>query len=236
MPLNSQTLNLQVLSQVETLSPTVDTAFTLPSAANMVGKLFTFINSGTANILVKASDASLVRTVYPGTSGQVTPNIDSPSTASHWEGVGKVTSNRKLFNVTMDGITSYGSGGQGTGMWWRDGQHAFIDIEFIFGTSPTGSRGWGFDFSTNLGLTLDISKFPNDSGGRSLCGTLYSLPASNNYTMGGLTAPGSGNSIGARLTGSSSLYTLTSPYTWGNTDRVMLNASVPIVGWTATKG
>ena len=69
MPLNSQSLD-RILRTETTVSATitVNTAFTLPSAANMAGKLYTIYNpsASTANVLVNAADASLVVTVQPG--------------------------------------------------------------------------------------------------------------------------------------------------------------------------
>ena len=87
MPLNSQSLD-RILRTETTVSATitVNTAFTLPSAANMAGKLYTIYNpsASTANVLVNASDASLVVTVQPGTAAVVTPISDVPATNAAW--------------------------------------------------------------------------------------------------------------------------------------------------------
>jgi len=87
MPLNTQSLD-RILRTETTVSATitVNTAFTLPSAANMAGKLYTIYNpsASTANVLVNASNASLVVTVQPGTAAVVTPISDTPATNAAW--------------------------------------------------------------------------------------------------------------------------------------------------------
>ena len=87
MPLNTQSLD-RILRTETTVSATItsNTAFTLPSAANMAGKLYTIYNpsASTANVLVNASDASLVVTVQPGTAAVVTPISDTPVTNAAW--------------------------------------------------------------------------------------------------------------------------------------------------------
>ena len=87
MPLNSQSLD-RILSAETTVSATItsNTAFTLPSAANMAGKLYTIYNpsASTANVLVNAADASLVVTVQPGSAAVVTPISDVPATNAAW--------------------------------------------------------------------------------------------------------------------------------------------------------
>ena len=87
MPLNTQSL-ARVLAAETTVSAVItsNTAFTLPSAANMAGKLYTIYNpsASTANVLVNASDASLVVTVQPGTAAVVTPISDTPVTNAAW--------------------------------------------------------------------------------------------------------------------------------------------------------
>ena len=87
MPLNTQSLD-RILRTETTVSATItsNTAFTLPSAANMAGKLYTIYNpsASTANVLVNAADASLVVTVQPGSAAVVTPISDVPATNAAW--------------------------------------------------------------------------------------------------------------------------------------------------------
>ena len=87
MPLNSQSLD-RILRTETTVSAVItsNTAFTLPSAANMAGKLYTIYNpsASTANVLVNAADASLVVTVQPGSAAVVTPISDVPATNAAW--------------------------------------------------------------------------------------------------------------------------------------------------------
>ena len=81
---NRQPLNAILSNQTELLTPGVNTTFTLTSAVNTVGKLYTFINNGTANVVLQAFDASAVVTVAPGKAVIVTPSVDAPTTSGNW--------------------------------------------------------------------------------------------------------------------------------------------------------
>jgi len=81
---NRQPLNAVLSNQTELLTPGVSTTFTLTSAVNTVGKLYTFINNGTANVVLQAFDASAVVTIAPGKAVIVTPAVDAPTTSGSW--------------------------------------------------------------------------------------------------------------------------------------------------------
>lgn len=116
--LNSLLPVRRVESQVEQLTPSgSDVALVLPSAANMLGKIWTIINSGSGSavILVQSSSGTLLGVVNPGCSGQVTPLIDFPTLATHWQLVG--TWKEYAYNTSItdaDDTTSFANGLIGT--------------------------------------------------------------------------------------------------------------------------
>lgn len=227
--LNTATLVRRVDSQVELLSPTVNTALILPSTPNMVGKVWTVVNSGTANVLVQAADASLVRTVYPSTTGQVTPNTDAPTTAAQWEGVGIVTSNVASLAPTMSAGTPTFSNLSTGAKWWRNGDQFYMKLNLI-GSSGNGTAGL-VSMTMPFGLVIDTTKYGsvnnnsstdgyalyyNGSGGGSLTPSVFST-----------TVVGFLNGFaGAGLSGS----------VIASTGQLGCFFNVPIVGWSATKG
>lgn len=238
--LNTLTLARSVRSQVEKLSPAVDTDLVLPSAANMVGKVWTIVNGGTANILVKSSGGNLVRTVYPGTAGQVTPNIDSPTTAAHWEGIGIVLSDPTSYTPVWTATGTSVSLGNGslTGKWWRNGAYMEGVIALASGTTTTYGTG-SYRWSLPSGTAIDTSKLAN-SGFQEIIGT-----ARSNTTVSWFN--GTSHIVSATATATISAYSNGGTVTWGNGEPFAPSAATagqvwylsfkaPIVGWTATKG
>lgn len=241
--LNALTPTIQVKSQVELLSPTVDTAFLLPSAANLVGKIFTFVNSGTAKILVQASNGSLVRTVYPSTTGQVTPNTDAPTTSAQWEGIGSVESLWAAFTpIISTGITL--GNGTVTGMWRRKTENLEVQIALTTGsTSAWTTTPLQWDLS-NLVSSFDFNKFAaanlNNVGiitGSTEAGVSYTGTMRTSTSASGPLILSYG---GAGATDNWDFKTATRPATFtttaaGQAIRILVT-TLPITGWSATKG
>lgn len=230
--LNSLSLLRSLESQVEQLTPTGnDIVLALPSASNMLGKIWTVINSGTAgNILVQSSNGTLVRTVYPGTTGQVTPNINSPTLATHWEGIGIVVSNQVSYTPALSisvGIAS----GYPRGTWYRTGGFLFGRFQMYF---SSGSSGYLF-VGLPTGLTLDLARVQAANVYNGFSGSGFERQGTSGTTNMGfidysnnLTFPISFNRSGDndRYNAGLAVY---------NTE-IHLQFSVPIVGWSATKG
>lgn len=84
MSTNSLSLARKLDNDVTVLSPTIASTYQLPSAANALGKVYTIINSGTAELTVQASDATSVVVVQASTSAVVTSNVDTPTTNTHF--------------------------------------------------------------------------------------------------------------------------------------------------------
>ena len=183
MPLNSQSLD-RILSAETTVSATItsNTAFTLPSAANMAGKLYTIYNpsASTANVLVNAADASLVVTVQPGSAAVVTPISDVPATNAAWM-------------VVTNGVNASGVKGRTDGSAIAAGyvgERITASLAGITQASPT-INNW-YDDSGTLSLTAGTWTIYNG----------VSLYGSNPGSISGGTVP---QIIGGLRTGSTLL-------------------------------
>ena len=212
MPLNSQSLD-RILRTETTVSATItsNTAFTLPSAANMAGKLYTIYNpsASTANVLVNAADASLVVTVQPGSAAVVTPISDVPATNAAWmvvtngvnaSGVKGRTDGsavaagyvgEKIVGTLANNGTTYPSGGSSINVWQLP---LTAGVWMLYGTvAASGSTATssahiaeaGFSTS-NTGFSLGRQRGVMISGGEifiSAPPTQVTISASATYYM-----------------------------------------------------
>lgn len=229
---------------------TVDTVVQMPSAANMIGKTYTIINpvTSTANLLVQASDGSLIRTVYPGCPGQITPNTDAPTTASQWEGLNKVVSGTKTFTMSIFGVTTNptrGSVAQEDAFWSRDGE--FVEYTWSYRQSGAGTAGSGiYYFGLPANLAPNYVRAAGVSGASIPCAVGSGFMGDSNYAnltplLGGSTSPfpnavvlglaGSGTSNAEMLNSALSGYSLADA-----SASYSFTARIPISGWSATKG
>ncbi len=219
---------------------TANTAVVLPSSANMLGNIYTVINSSssTANILIEAADGTLIRTVYPGTTGQVTPNTDAPTTSTMWEGVGTVTSNWiTATGATVNGTTTNPVGATIASKWRRNG--GTVDILFdISVASPTsGSGEYVLALPTSpVALAIDYNQFASPSQNQTFPGFMTTVSGSGPTSNQPMCINSSGYVNCIRWVAYNGAAWSQSNNAW-STGRIEASIScLPIVGWTATKG
>jgi len=213
---------------VQFYAPSISTDLILDTSY-AAGRMLTFINSGTANLVLKALDGSVIRTVYPQTDGRVVPIQNSPAVTAHWAGIGPVSSNWVAYTPTVAGLGAGAS--TNTGSWRRNSD----SVQQRFALVKTGGAGSGaaiFDLSLVPGLTADTTKWPN-GGGVAAQGfaQLYSIPTNlTNAFTGVLFQSGF-----IRVWKPGAFVFLTGADFLANSE-MYLEVTIPISGWTATKG
>lgn len=232
-------------SRIETLTPTVNTDFTLPSTGILAGQRVIMLNNGANSgnfpiVSLKASNGTLVRQVYPQCDGTVVALQDTPTDVAHWAGVGEITSNWMTFTPTGGLSTNIAY----TGAWRRKGPNAEFWFKGTF--SGTNTQGAMFFNMTSAVGVVDTANLPGGDLRTAPCGGWTYDDASSVSYGGPMSYSTSG--IGrfytlvhmSNTTSPTSLNTLDTsanrPTTVAASDAINALVSVPIVGWTTTKG
>lgn len=235
--LNSLSPVRKLEHQVELLSPAVDTSLVLPTGAGLVGRLFTIVNSGTANILVRSSNNDLVRTVYPSTTGQVTPNTDSPTTGAHWEGVGTAESNWRTYTPT--GADMWTTNVTHTALWRRKGPNMQLQYGITCSGAPSGGDPNSLRFYLPFG-SIDTAAMASGSANRSSLGHWQGEVSGSGNMGGGIRKHVANDKLelwfsNVDSSDANSFDVITQAFFTAN-GKAFAWAEVPISGWTVTKG
>jgi hypothetical protein len=211
---NTSQLVRSIDNQVELLAPVTDTPFALPGGSGLGGKMWTVANNGTAKILVQSSAGQLVRTVYPGTVGQVIAIQDAPVLAAHWGGV----------NVSIF-----------TGTWWRLGKNMNVKVHMKFSGVGSGLLHFGL---------ADSKVFSDIDAALCYTTNAYSGLQGNGFVRDGTTGNTNmafpdidsgfpATSVAFNMHGNNNYYNTGSTVT--NTE-IHLAFTVPILAWSNYKG
>lgn len=145
---------------LQAITPTADLAITLDNT-HIPGRIISIVNLSTSKIItLKANNSSVIRTIYPGTTGQVVCISSTPASSSAWEGIGNVNSNWTSFTSTLKGDTSdpsLGSSPTQNGYWRRVGDSIEVQLQIVGGTSASSGSGYYY-FPLPLNLTIDTAK------------------------------------------------------------------------------
>jgi len=251
---NTQPLNAIVSNQTELLTPSANTTFTLTSAANMVGKLFTFINNGTANVVLQAPDSTAVATVGAGKAVLVTPSVDAPSTSSQWTNLSVSGGQLPLGSVvgTFPNLTGAYSCSATTvpdsaGYVLCQGQTISDSTSpmngavipninngtFLAGYTASGSTA-ALGVAAGPSVTLTNTQLPSHSHGSGSYATSLGIQNGAYSVSGGSWAlSGAAAEYGHAHNGQGSLYTQISLST--TAQQLTIGAYQTVAGWTSTR-
>jgi hypothetical protein len=164
---SSDVVLVSTSSSVQYMTPSNDIAVTLP---NFKKSFHIFNLSSTKIITIKASDASVIRTVYPLTDGRVIPISTSPATQASWLGVGTIVSSwlpyasgtgTNVRNAILDtGPTiNLGTGGEAFcyAEYKRIGDGIMLRGNFAFGNTGAVAGSGNFFLKPPAGITLALS-------------------------------------------------------------------------------
>lgn len=113
----------------------------------------------------------------------------------------------------------------------RVGDSIEIDAQLSMTGTPTPSAN--MSVSIPSGYSIDTSKLSGAGSTAQVIGYVYAIDTGvANYTATAVYNGGAINFIGDGSGGS--LYTLTAPFTWGNTDRLTANIKLPILGFSSS--
>jgi len=207
---------------IQLMNPSVDISVKMDNS-HVVGRVWTVVNqSSTKIITIVANDSSVIRTVYPLTSGQVVAVAATPAVTASWDGIGTVSSNLASFTPSLNGGLTTSVNGA---FWRRNGEYLEVtgSITFTNTGSVTATR-----IGIPSGLTIDTAK----------------VPRSGNANNGGFLWTGAGNgSLGYLYNNGGT--TLTPGYlassdfnanAFANGQQADYWYRVPITGWTSNKG
>lgn len=219
------------------LTPSADMSVKLDSS-HIQGRVITVVNLSTTKIIIIiANDNAVIRTVYPNTVGQVHSSQTTPTTNTHWFGVGTVASNWAAevgLTVagagTISGMTAYSR---------RLGDTYEVHGSFVSGTAA----GTQFSFSTPgsgifSGIAIDTAKIGNFS----FTGEMQAATSGGSTTtilnQGPLGSDGSDTAkiFSYELMASGSFNKANGNQTLSNTTQTSFKFYYPVSGWTTTKG
>lgn len=225
-----------------TINPGAPQNYVLPTGAGVYfGLRVVVLNQSSTNILtIVASDNSVVRTVYPLTSGEVMANQANPTTNSHWEGVGIVQSFWTTYTPAFS--AAFGTPSSSNSIYRRNGDSLEHIVRVSSGTL-TAALGTIAIALGNIDATKLLRTTTASAGGQgssvgyftsdnnTALGTMGSvLVASTTSTTVVYCGGGSG---GSGATGTSRIVNMTN---YNNTTEFYFTFAVPISGWTPTKG
>lgn len=229
--LTSASGTFQVMVPSASITVTLDNSFSL-------GNRITIANSsGTNLITVAANDASVIRTIFPHTVATFFSTTNSPAAAVNWEVEGMAGSSVIAYTPTFG--VGWGTASQITVYYQRIGDTVRITGTFRAGTTTSGVGNIGLP----LGLSLDTAKIANTSNNQARLGSVGLLDsggptavwsgALNSY----LTYNGTATVLALANTTATSVFTgnIVSNFAPTNT-YIMIDATVPISGWTVSKG
>lgn len=142
------------------------------------------------------------------------------------------TVDRMSYSVSWTGSTNPAIvNGTLLSTWGRDGETLALEIAMVAGSSTTfGSGQW--NFTGPSAFTFNTSKITGYGTSSATVGTAYM----NDNTVAfyiGLTVVINTNQVRIHVNGGAAVGA-TTPFTWGNTDNLTLNAKIPVLGWSNT--
>lgn len=223
--------------RIQLVTPTVTRNYTLPTTSVKTGDTYTITNlaavsSSNLCVVVKSSDADVVRIVTPGTSCQVVALQDTPTDTTHWACITPAMSEWTEYTPTIAGVTE-------------------SSVVFRFRRVGDTLEVWGKATMNTVSATITIS-LPSIGGVASVIDTTKNIGTSNNaHAIYGL-AEATDDSAGAYYQGMVTYDSTTTvrilslaaanywsnnvPMTWASPDIMAVQFKVPISGWTSTKG
>lgn len=240
---------LQPILDVE--SSTSPSTYTLPTGANIqagqrVKVANVAANSGNYPIVsVNASDATLVRQVYPLTDAEFVALQANPTNQAHWLALGTVTSNWIPFTgCTVNGnsnAVAFTNQTNFSARYLRNGDTARIRVDITFQGAPaggTGSFGMLIYNGTGSFLRWDSTKL-SGSAPSDVVGICDCHLAGANKGVGSVIQANNfgGNGFGSYIVElAAGEVGATSPFTIASGDSLSYDFVIPITGWSATRG
>lgn len=250
--LNSTIASSPLDPRIETLTPTVNTDFTLPSTGIKAGQRLIMFNNGANSgnypiVSLKASNGTLIRQVYAQTDGMIVALQDTPTDAAHWAGLGIVTSNwidsgvSSITAVTSN-PTKGGTVSRDSVKWRRQGN--MMECRWDYRQNASGTAGTGtYLIAVPNSQLLDTSVIPdfNGSSNNGVVGTAFIAPGGSPALFGWVwmyTTNRFSLSVADPTTGTQNSQTLSSTFFGLNNTNAeyAFHAHLPISGWSATKG
>ena len=116
-----------------------------------------------------------------------------------------------------------------TGRYRRVGDSIEAAIRVVIGSSlPTGN----IFYSLPTGLSLDLTKFPNNGSNNEILG--YAQGGAANLSHVGVVLLTSSNQVGVYGDDGSDIWNATNPITWANGNQIQINFRAPIAGFSST--
>lgn len=219
-------------NRVQTIVPTAQRTYTLPTTSIKAGDRFTLANNAAVSssnlfILINSSGANLVRTLYPKTSVDIIALQDTPTTAAHWMCVGEAVSEWTAFTPTLTN-----SVGAKTGYWRRQGDSLQIQVK----CEVTGGGGGVYTSTLPMSLSINTSKIVSTaSNNGAVLGTAEGFYAGTSYRVAQISYSSS-TTVQVLDTLAGDYWSTTVPGVWANGDNFSFAYSVPISGWTSSNG
>lgn len=221
--------------RIEISTPSVNEDFTLPSTGIKKGQRVTMINNGANSgnypiITMKSSDGDVVRSVYPQSDGTVVALQDTPTDGSHWAGLGTVMSSPIAYTPVYVG---FGTVTTTFAFWARRG-----DMMDVWALATAGTvNGSTASFSLPTGLLVNTTYF---AAAQTLVGDwLRNNAGAANRKRGKILTSGTTTvffTSDDQAAASSPFSAVAGNGLFSNSEVFALSFSVPIAGWSVTKG
>jgi hypothetical protein len=192
------------------------------------GKELTIIHAGSANLItLRANNAGqTIATIYPGMTYKCIPIVTNPANTADWVGLTNIESQWIAYIPTVSNFA--GSLTTNKGFWRRRGDSADITIYNIKdGTVASGALQVTWTYPT--GLVPDITKFQQSRKSGLL------MTAANSFGYGSTSGAFADSSFMYLLRDAAGNGFRGSEWT-ANTEVEFEFYSLPIVGWSQTKG
>lgn len=224
-------------NSVQLLTPSAAIDVTLNST-HKGGRSVIIHNLHATNIItVKANDGTTIRTLHGLSHCEVMPTQDTPTANTHWVGLSIAYSPWIAFTPTSSWIAN----STHTGSYRRVGEN----LEIMYKTALTGApTAATLNYTIPLSAVIDTTKMLFN-GSTATSTNPYSLVhlrcAGVAYTGSVIYSTTTTFDIYFKTISGSNVLTgnatnATAPGTFANADLVFVVLSIPVVGWTATKG